>query len=84
MGILTSAGSAARMLGPVYVTNIYHNFGPRYTFASIGGLVLLTFFITLCTQACAPVCVRGRVLTDVGADKFKLLIPHVSWRGNGM
>ncbi|XP_007908879.1 major facilitator superfamily domain-containing protein 8 isoform X1 [Callorhinchus milii] len=41
MGILTAAGSAARTLGPVFVSQVYTHYGPRWTFGIICGLVFL-------------------------------------------
>ncbi|KAJ0006580.1 hypothetical protein NQD34_013853, partial [Periophthalmus magnuspinnatus] len=40
MGWLTAAGSGARTLGPVFVSNIYTHLGPRWAFSLICGLVL--------------------------------------------
>ncbi|KAM4709109.1 major facilitator superfamily domain-containing protein 8 isoform 2-T2 [Discoglossus pictus] len=39
MGWLTAAGSAARTLGPIFVSQIYTHFGPRWTFALICAIV---------------------------------------------
>ncbi|XP_069600037.1 major facilitator superfamily domain-containing protein 8 isoform X1 [Ranitomeya imitator] len=39
MGCLTAAGSAARTLGPVFVSEIYTHLGPRWTFGLICGIV---------------------------------------------
>lgn len=39
MGWLTAAGSAARTLGPVFVSEIYTHLGPRWTFGVICGIV---------------------------------------------
>lgn len=49
MGWLTAAGSGARTLGPIFVSNVYTLFGPRWAFSLICGLVvgailLLSFF----------------------------------------
>ncbi|KAM4612146.1 major facilitator superfamily domain-containing protein 8 [Polymixia lowei] len=40
MGWLTASGSGARTLGPVFVSQIYTNFGPRWAFSLICGMVL--------------------------------------------
>ncbi|XP_075716575.1 major facilitator superfamily domain-containing protein 8 isoform X3 [Rhinoderma darwinii] len=39
MGWLTAAGSAARTLGPVFVSEVYTHLGPRWTFGLICGIV---------------------------------------------
>ncbi|XP_044129466.1 major facilitator superfamily domain-containing protein 8 [Bufo gargarizans] len=39
MGWLTAAGSAARTLGPVFVSEIYTHLGPRWIFGIICGIV---------------------------------------------
>ncbi|XP_071975492.1 major facilitator superfamily domain-containing protein 8 isoform X2 [Engystomops pustulosus] len=39
MGWITAAGSAARTLGPVFVSEIYTHLGPRWTFGMICGIV---------------------------------------------
>lgn len=40
MGWLTAAGSGARTFGPVFVSNVYTLFGPRWAFGLICGLVV--------------------------------------------
>lgn len=40
MGWLTAAGSGARTLGPIFVSNIYTLYGPRWAFSLICGLVV--------------------------------------------
>ena len=42
MGWFTAAGSLARTVGPIYVSQIYDMSGPQATFASVAGLILLT------------------------------------------
>ena len=42
MGWLTAAGSLARVLGPVFVSQIYDAYGPRVTFISMINLILVT------------------------------------------
>lgn len=44
MGWLTAAGSLARTLGPVFVSQIYDAYGPRVTFITLIGLIILTIF----------------------------------------
>ncbi|XP_072315214.1 major facilitator superfamily domain-containing protein 8 [Eucyclogobius newberryi] len=39
MGWLTAAGSGARTLGPVFVSNVYTHLGPRWAFSLIDGFV---------------------------------------------
>lgn len=40
MGWLTTSGSGARTLGPVFVSNFYTNLGPRWAFSAICSMVL--------------------------------------------
>lgn len=40
MGWLTASGSAARTLGPVFVSQVYTLLGPRWAFSLICGIVL--------------------------------------------
>lgn len=40
MGWLTAAGSGARTFGPIFVSNVYTLFGPRWAFGLICGLVV--------------------------------------------
>ena len=47
MGILTAAGSLARSLGPIFVTNLYDRFGPMITFAAVDGVVAVSILILL-------------------------------------
>lgn len=53
MGLLTAAGSLARMVGPMFVTYMYDRFGPQVTFATIDGIIaaaillLMTFYYRL-------------------------------------
>ena len=47
MGILTAAGSLARSLGPLFVSNLYYNTGPLITFAAVDGIVMLSIVILL-------------------------------------
>lgn len=48
MGFLTAAGSLARMTGPVFATNVYAAYGPRWIFAPVAAGLLLTLIIALC------------------------------------
>ena len=43
MGILTSAGSFARFIGPIFVTSIYNEFGPYLTI----GIVVISLALSL-------------------------------------
>ena len=43
MGILTSAGSFARFIGPIFVTSIYNAYGPYLTI----GLVVISLALAL-------------------------------------
>ncbi|XP_019377628.1 PREDICTED: major facilitator superfamily domain-containing protein 8 [Gavialis gangeticus] len=45
MGWLTASGSGARILGPVFVSQIYTYFGPRWAFSLICGIVVLSLFL---------------------------------------
>lgn len=40
MGWLTASGSGARTLGPVFVSQVYTNLGPRWAFSLICVIVL--------------------------------------------
>lgn len=42
MGWLTAAGSLARTLGPVFVSQVYDFFGPRVTFVSLIVVIILS------------------------------------------
>ncbi|KAM5307971.1 major facilitator superfamily domain-containing protein 8 isoform 2-T2 [Glossophaga mutica] len=42
MGWLTASGSAARILGPVYISQVYTAWGPRWAFSLVCGIVVLT------------------------------------------
>ncbi|XP_040822960.1 major facilitator superfamily domain-containing protein 8 isoform X6 [Ochotona curzoniae] len=42
MGWLTASGSAARILGPVFISHVYSYWGPRWAFSLVCGIVLLT------------------------------------------
>nr|KAF6347003.1 major facilitator superfamily domain containing 8 [Pipistrellus kuhlii] len=42
MGWLTASGSAARILGPVYISQVYTSWGPRWAFGLVCGIVLLS------------------------------------------
>lgn len=41
MGWLTAAGSLARTLGPLFVSTMYDQFGPRWTFVSSSSFVVV-------------------------------------------
>ncbi|XP_048740690.2 major facilitator superfamily domain-containing protein 8-like isoform X2 [Ostrea edulis] len=42
MGILTGSGSLARAVGPIFVSSVYHLYGPRVTFLSMCGMIIVT------------------------------------------
>lgn len=42
MGWLTASGSGARVLGPVFISQVYSVWGPRWAFGLVCGAVLLT------------------------------------------
>ncbi|XP_054845876.1 major facilitator superfamily domain-containing protein 8 isoform X3 [Eublepharis macularius] len=45
MGWLTACGSGARILGPVFVSQLYTHFGPRWAFSLICGIVVLALLL---------------------------------------
>ncbi|XP_048387620.1 major facilitator superfamily domain-containing protein 8 isoform X2 [Stegostoma tigrinum] len=45
MGWLTAAGSGARTLGPVFVSQVYTHYGPRWTFGPICGIVMAAIIL---------------------------------------
>ncbi|XP_068947289.1 major facilitator superfamily domain-containing protein 8 isoform X2 [Petaurus breviceps papuanus] len=45
MGWLTASGSAARILGPVFVSQTYTYLGPRWSFGLVCGMVILTIVL---------------------------------------
>lgn len=47
MGWLTASGSLARALGPVFVSQVYDAYGPRVTFISVIGIIVLAVVILL-------------------------------------
>ncbi|XP_006153207.1 major facilitator superfamily domain-containing protein 8 [Tupaia chinensis] len=42
MGWLTASGSGARILGPVFISQVYSHWGPRWAFSLLCGIVVLT------------------------------------------
>uniref|UniRef100_F7GGG5 Major facilitator superfamily domain containing 8 n=1 Tax=Callithrix jacchus TaxID=9483 RepID=F7GGG5_CALJA len=42
MGWLTASGSGARILGPVFISQVYAHWGPRWAFCLVCGIVVLT------------------------------------------
>ncbi|KAG8453890.1 hypothetical protein GDO86_000494 [Hymenochirus boettgeri] len=63
MGWLTAAGSAARTLGPVFVSQIYTHLGTRWTFGIICAIVFFAFLHLISVyRRLVPFCVRhGRL-----------------------
>uniref|UniRef100_A0A669QC54 Major facilitator superfamily domain containing 8 n=1 Tax=Phasianus colchicus TaxID=9054 RepID=A0A669QC54_PHACC len=45
MGWLTASGSGARILGPVFVSQIYTHLGPRWAFSLICGVVVVSLLV---------------------------------------
>ncbi|XP_048453878.1 major facilitator superfamily domain-containing protein 8 isoform X2 [Rhincodon typus] len=45
MGWLTATGSGARTLGPVFVSQVYTHYGPRWTFGPICGIVMAAIIL---------------------------------------
>ena len=45
MGWLTAAGSLARTLGPVFVSQVYDAYGPRITFISLICIIAITITV---------------------------------------
>uniref|UniRef100_A0A8C9A5L7 Major facilitator superfamily domain containing 8 n=1 Tax=Prolemur simus TaxID=1328070 RepID=A0A8C9A5L7_PROSS len=42
MGWLTASGSGARILGPVFISQVYAHWGPRWAFSLVCGMVVFT------------------------------------------
>ena len=49
MGWLSASGSLARTVGPIYVSQVYDQFGPQITFGSVAGIIFLAivFFLMM-------------------------------------
>jgi len=47
MGLLTSAGSLARTLGPLFVSFLYAHTGPLLTFPLVNAIVVLSILLLL-------------------------------------
>ena len=47
MGVLTAAGSLARVVGPLFVTFMYDKLGPQLTFATIDGIVATAIILLM-------------------------------------
>ncbi|KAJ6668783.1 hypothetical protein lerEdw1_012267 [Lerista edwardsae] len=45
MGWLTASGSGARVLGPVFVSQLYTHLGPRWAFSLICGIIVLSLLL---------------------------------------
>ncbi|KAM9143320.1 major facilitator superfamily domain-containing protein 8 isoform 2-T3 [Pangshura tecta] len=45
MGWLTASGSGARILGPVFVSQIYTHLGPRWAFSLICGIIVFSLLL---------------------------------------
>lgn len=46
MGWLSASGSAARILGPVFISHVYTYLGPRWACSLVCGIVVLTISLT--------------------------------------
>uniref|UniRef100_A0A2I3GNI5 Major facilitator superfamily domain containing 8 n=1 Tax=Nomascus leucogenys TaxID=61853 RepID=A0A2I3GNI5_NOMLE len=42
MGWLTASGSGARILGPMFISQVYAHWGPRWAFSLVCGIIVLT------------------------------------------
>ena len=49
MGILTATGSLARICGPVFVSEIYKEFGTYWTYGTTAGSFVAAALVTLLT-----------------------------------
>lgn len=49
MGFLTSIGSLSRAIGPIVVSYLYGYYGPRVSFISLAGVILMAILIILLT-----------------------------------
>lgn len=47
MGVLTTSGSLARVVGPVFVSYIYQEFGTWLLFGLVTGSLVISFLISL-------------------------------------
>ncbi|XP_052036549.1 major facilitator superfamily domain-containing protein 8 [Apodemus sylvaticus] len=45
MGWLTTSGSAARILGPVFISHVYTYLGPRWAVSLVCGIIVLTILL---------------------------------------
>jgi ceroid-lipofuscinosis MFS transporter 7 len=53
MGWLTASGSLARTIGPIFVSQVYNDYGPRVTFIAMIIIVFLTTVLYL-LGSCQP------------------------------
>ena len=47
MGLLSAFGSFSRILGPLFVSYIYTNFGTYWTMGSMAATLIVSFIVTL-------------------------------------
>ena len=47
MGLLSAFGSFSRILGPLFVSYIYTNFGTYWTMGSMAATLIVSFVVTL-------------------------------------
>jgi hypothetical protein len=67
MGWLTSSGCLARAIGPLYITQLYADYGPRITFMVASGLCVCPFICLLIQKA---------LMVLVGVLNYKQFVPH--------
>lgn len=69
MGWLTASGSLARVLGPIYVSQVYNSFGPQITFGSCCGFIALTIvFYLIVFRRVVPFSFKDESLTQYGGS----------------
>ncbi|BFZ24552.1 hypothetical protein BsWGS_27591 [Bradybaena similaris] len=69
MGWLTASGSLARVLGPIYVSQVYNSFGPQITFGSCCGFIALTIvFYLIVFRRLVPFSFKDESLTQYGGS----------------
>lgn len=65
MGWLTASGSGARTLGPVFVSQVYTNWGPRWAFIVICGIVLVAIvFLSAMYKRLIAFSIRHGMIED--------------------
>ncbi|GFR72377.1 major facilitator superfamily domain-containing protein 8 [Elysia marginata] len=70
MGWITAAGSLARTVGPIYVSQVYDMSGPQATFGSVAGLIFLTtIFYVVVFRRLVP-CQERKEQTNGSAGSY--------------